>query len=124
MGYGDRYKMAVDIDDYFHIHYGCRVVTGNNGEFLMHYHPYYEIYVYISGKSEFFIEDTIFRLKPYDIIIVPPYTMHQPQPYVGETFDRLVINVYPNFFKYMDCPEYASVFSNLQPPHETPCNPL
>ena len=108
-----KYVMSYDKDDYFMLKHGNNYIVGDDKEFLLHHHPYHEIYIYIGGKAEFLIEGTTFRLNPYDIIVVPPYTLHQPRPYVGETFERYVLNIFPNFFTHMDCPGYQDVFFNL-----------
>ena len=113
MAYGDEYKMEINKEDYFHLHHGHNYVEGDVREFLLHHHPYHEIYIYLGGKSNFLIESAVFELNPYDIILVPPYTLHQPQPYVGEIFERFVINVFPGFFEHLDCPEYQNVFYNM-----------
>ena len=110
-----KYIVEYDKSDNFSYKHGQNYITGDDREFLLHHHPYHEVYIYISGKAEFLIEGTTFRLNPYDIIIVPPYTLHQPQPCIGEVFERHVINIMPNFFYDMDCPEYQDVFFNL--PH-------
>lgn len=110
-----RYIMSYDKTDCFSIKHGMGYIDGNERDYLLHHHPHHEVYIYLSGKAEFLIEGTVFRLNPYDIIIVPPYTLHRPMPFVGETFERYVINIMPNFFHIMDCPEYQDVFFNL--PH-------
>ena len=109
------YIVTYDKSDNFSYKHGQNYINGDDREFLLHHHPHHEVYIYISGKAEFLIEGTTFRLNPYDIIIVPPYTLHQPQPCIGEVFERHVINIMPNFFYDMDCPEYQDVFFNL--PH-------
>ncbi|MBQ7901840.1 MAG: helix-turn-helix domain-containing protein [Clostridia bacterium] len=112
MAHGEKHRISIDKEDYFHFHHACNYIVGDDREFLLHHHPHHEVYIYLSGKAEFLFEGSSFRLNPYDIIVVPPYTLHQPQPYGGEIFERLVINVFPNFFQHMDCPGYQDVFFN------------
>ena len=113
MSYKNVYKMSIDRPDFFHLHHGANVIVGDDREFRLHHHTFPEIYIYLSGKAEFLIEGTSFRLNPYDIILVPPHTLHQPLPHVGEFFERYVINPKPNFFTHMNCPEYTDVFTKL-----------
>lgn len=107
------YEMVLEKEDYFHLHHGANYIEGDDREFTLHYHDAPEIYIYLSGRANFLIEGTTFRLNPYDIILVPPHTLHQPQPFVGEFFERYVVNIFPNFYRYMDCPEYEDIFLNL-----------
>lgn len=42
-----------------------------------HTHNFYEIYIYLAGSIKLSIEDTLYAVKKGDIIIIPPYTIHQ-----------------------------------------------
>ena len=37
-----------------------------------HYHEFYEIYLFVSGNADFVVHDKMFRLKPGDLLIIPP----------------------------------------------------
>ena len=45
-----------------------------------HTHDYYEIYLFLSGSVKLSIENTAYQVKRGDIIIVPPFTIHQLLP--------------------------------------------
>ena len=109
----EKYISFADKSNCFHFHHGRTIVENNSEDFLPHYHPVYEIFIYISGKADYQIETAVFRLNPFDIIIVPPYTIHQPLPEEGEVFERYVINIFPEFFSLMDCDEYKDAFLTL-----------
>ena len=82
-------------------------------QFLLHYHPYPEIYFFISGNADFIIEGATYQMAPGDIIIVPPYTLHRPNPEYGKLIERYVLNIYPNFYEKMECEEYEKLFTRL-----------
>ena len=107
-----KYISCANKENNYHFHHGRSIAEEVSEDFLPHFHPVYEIFVYIGGKADFSIETAVFRLNPYDIIIVPPYTIHQPLPTRGEMFERYVINVFPDFFDTLDCPEYRDAFTN------------
>lgn len=46
----------------------------------MHPHNFYEIYILLNGFIKFAVEDKIFPLEYGDILLVPPYTVHQLLP--------------------------------------------
>ena len=98
---------------YFHHRKDDVSITSFN--FDSHFHTVYEIFIHIGGRVKFRIDTSEFRLNPYDIIIVPPYTVHNPIPKEGEQFERYVFNIFPDFFSYMDCTEYLDAFENM--PH-------
>ena len=113
MKYRNIYKLEINKKDFFHFHHGANKITGDDREFRLHMHPFPEIYIYISGCAEFYIAGTTFHLNPYDILLIPGNTLHQPQPAVGEFFERFVLNIPPTFYTLMNCPELEDVFLNL-----------
>lgn len=113
MKYKNIYKLEINKPNFFHFHHGANTVDGDIREFRLHLHPYPEIYIYISGNAEFYIAGTTFHLNPYDVILVPANTLHQPQPTIGEFFERFVLNIPPSFYNFMNCPELEDVFLNL-----------
>lgn len=61
--------------DYY---YEARHITNNEFPVVSaHTHNFYEIYMYLGGSIRLFVEDTLFDVKTGDIIIIPPYTIHQ-----------------------------------------------
>lgn len=104
--------IQIDKGEYFNFKYGIDLVNDKR-KFLLHYHPYSEIYLLVSGKADFFIDGSTYILEPFDIMLVPPYKIHQPYPEFNTVFERFVINVYPDFYEKMKCSEYERVFSDL-----------
>lgn len=111
----DKYISSASKENLYHFHYRKDIVDTKLSGFDLHYHTVYEIFIYIGGKAKYRIGTAEFRLNPYDIIIVPPYTIHTPMPQVGELFERYVFNIFPDFFSYMNCTEYLDAFENM--PH-------
>lgn len=42
----------------------------------LHAHDYYELYLHLNGGRYYCIDDTIFELKPNQLLIIPPLHMH------------------------------------------------
>ena len=42
-----------------------------------HTHNFYEIYIYLNGSMKLSIENTSYDVQKGDVIIIPPYTIHQ-----------------------------------------------
>lgn len=110
--YKNIYKFSSYESNYYEIRHGENVFIGDPKEFKLHYHPNYEIYIYLKGKAEFMFEGTTFKLNPYDIVLIPAYSLHCPKPHIGESFERYVINITEDFCKTMGCMEYLDVFNN------------
>ena len=83
--------------DYY---YECRKTTNDHfPRVLAHTHDYYEIYIYLSGSVMLFIEDRIYKVKRGDIIVIPPYTIHQLLPtseeQLNDEYDRTYMYITP-----------------------------
>lgn len=63
---------------------------------LMHYHPYYEIYILLSGKRKYLFNNKIIILNPKDILIVKPYEVHRSIPLESASYERYIINLDPS----------------------------
>lgn len=62
-------------DDYF---YEVRHITNNEFPVVpSHSHNFYEIYIFLNGSATLQIEENFFKVKCGDIIVTPPYVIHQ-----------------------------------------------
>lgn len=79
--------------DYY---YECTKTTNYGGfpRVPAHTHNYYEIYVYRSGSVKLSVEDKLYEVRGGDIVIIPPFTIHQLIP-IGENtvYDRIYLHV-------------------------------
>lgn len=81
--------------DYY---YECRKITNDHfPKIYTHTHDFYEIYIYLSGSVKLFIEDRIYKVKRGDIIVIPPFTIHQLLPISPDQaeheYDRIYLYV-------------------------------
>ena len=76
--------------DYY---YEVRHTTNNEFPVVpSHTHNYYEIYMFLGGSIRLFVEDTMYDVKKGDIVIIPPYTIHQL--FQGEDMSLPYIRMY------------------------------
>ncbi len=68
----------------------------------MHYHPYYEIYILISGKRKYFFRNKIIELYPHDILIIKPNDPHRAIPIEDIPYERYIINIDPSLFSQIE----------------------
>lgn len=81
--------------DYY---YECRKITNDHfPRIYAHTHDFYEIYIYLNGSVKLFIEDGIYNVKRGDIVVIPPYTVHQLFPIapeqINEEYDRIYLYI-------------------------------
>ena len=50
-----------------------------------HTHNFYEIYIFLNGSIKIAIEDKVYPVEYGDILLIPPYTIHQLMPAASDT---------------------------------------
>lgn len=66
----------------------------------LHEHDFMEIFILLSGDVTYIIEQGQFTLKDFDILIVPPHTLHELAINDKNVlYKRLVLWIYPQYIK-------------------------
>lgn len=78
--------------------------------FKLHVHNNYEIFMFLQGNSSYVIEENVYDLKPYDIIVIRKNQMHRVHHNSPSVYHRIVLNVAPEFFSTYGCTEYEEQF--------------
>ncbi|MDO4293522.1 MAG: AraC family transcriptional regulator [Eubacteriales bacterium] len=83
----------------------------NDAEFKLHNHDdLYEIYLFLSGETEFHIEGNIYRAHPHDLFIARPYEMHHNVFLSSARYERIILFIDLDFFKRYDCAALENFF--------------
>ena len=61
-----------------------------------HLHERFEIYFFISGKINYFVEKEVYSLKHGDLLLMNSHEIHKPSFRSGEVYERIVIHFDPN----------------------------
>ncbi|OCT14796.1 AraC family transcriptional regulator [Paenibacillus pectinilyticus] len=61
--------------------------------FRLHRHDVTEILVFLEGEVEFFCEGQSYSLKRGDVVIIPPYAVHQAVVKNFDTYKRIIVSV-------------------------------
>jgi len=86
-----------------------------------HMHDAYEIYLFLNGEAEFYVEGNMIKLKRGDLILIPPYVFHAADSHNIQTYDRAFINISAEYLKSLSnestdlskCFEYHTLKMNL-----------
>lgn len=81
--------------------------------FILHQHTHPEIYIFVSGSASFIYEGSTYTLSPYDIMLVPPNTLHRPIPQTYSTYTRYILHPYLDFYSELDCKSFSDFFVNI-----------
>lgn len=80
---------------YFHL----RDTAGQERDF--HFHEFNKIVILVSGKVDYAVENNIYSLKPWDVLLVRHHTIHKAIIDKTEPYERIII--------YLDEPYFSSV---------------
>ena len=59
-----------------------------------HAHDEFEIFYFISGEVQYYLEENSYSMVPGDMLIIPPFVMHRPLMLNENVrFDRIVLNL-------------------------------
>lgn len=75
-------------------------------EFEFHYHDFNKIIIFLSGDVTYIIEGKSYTLKPWDILLVGKYDIHQPVISPDTPYERIIFWLNPHFLdahKKNDC---------------------
>lgn len=72
----------------------------------------YEILYMEEGDASFWVEGTVYKMSPGDIVIARSDEMHLMKHHSRNFYKRLVINVNTDFFDINSCTQYLGVFDD------------
>ena len=64
-----------------------------------HYHEFYKILFFISGKGGYFVEGKRYALTPGDIILIGKQCIHRPEFEAGIPCERVIFYISPEFLE-------------------------
>lgn len=62
-----------------------------------HSHDYFEIYFFVDGKVNYYVESERYEMKKGDVLIIPPGKLHRPVIRDNAAYERYVLWIYPAF---------------------------
>lgn len=77
---------------YFHL----RDTAGQERDF--HFHEFDKIVLLISGRVDYCVEDEVYALNPWDVLLVKHHTIHKALIDQSEPYDRIIIYLDRKYF--------------------------
>lgn len=71
-----------------------------------HLHNYFEIYFFISGDVNYFIEKQVYPLKYGDLLLLNNHEIHKPTFRSRQTYERVVIHFEPELGRIFSAPGF------------------
>lgn len=89
-------------------------IQPDSKDFRLHNHnDTYEILIFLSGRSEFRVEGTLYYPKPGDVLVTHSAEMHRMYHNGPITpYERIVINIHSSFFAKNNCEDFKKIFTS------------
>lgn len=82
-------------------------------QFKLHNHSdVYEIVLFVNGEAQFHAEGSMYKLKPYDMLVARPQELHRVVCVSKKPYERYVLYLSRDYFKTDGCEDFAEVFEN------------
>ena len=81
-------------------------------DFQMHYHDIYELYYFVDGEADYFVEGKQYRLKPDSLLLLAPHSIHGVRVNSSERYKRYTIHFDAKLIDPQHRSFLLSVFSN------------
>lgn len=95
-------------------------------EVTVHHHDFYEIYLFLDGDVEYWVEGRIFHLKPGDLLLINPLELHRPIVKPDCTvYERIVLWINKNYLERLSTQDVSLTrcFDNTIPSHTNLLHP-
>ena len=68
-----------------------------------HYHDFYEVFCFLDGEVDYWIEGSVYHLKPGDILLINPTELHKPiARKETENYERMVLWINKNYLSTIE----------------------
>ena len=80
-----------------------------------HYHEFYELYFFVAGDMDYWIEGSLYHLQPGDLLLIDPMALHKPVPRSDEDrYERIVLWIHKNYLASIQNGELEACFQTGQ----------
>lgn len=96
-------------------------------EVAVHHHDFYEVYLFLSGEAEYWVEGHVFHLQPGDLLLINPLELHRPilkpsvpvnAPTNTPIYERIVLWIDKNYLESLGGEiSLTHCFDNTIPTH-------
>ncbi|MBQ5910984.1 MAG: helix-turn-helix domain-containing protein [Clostridia bacterium] len=81
-----------------------------------HYHDFYEVFFFIDGDVDYWIDGSLYRLAPGDILLIHPTELHKPVPAAKiERYERIVLWINKSYLSEIENGILENCFDKEKP---------
>lgn len=79
-----------------HIHVGHNLSFDAKAACMLHCHPVYEVYYFISGNVDYLVDGVLYQPKPNSVLLMAPGVFHEFRAKSAEKYERFTLHFDPN----------------------------
>ena len=81
-----------------------------------HYHDFYEVFIFLDGDVDYWIDGSVYRLMPGDILLMNPMELHKPIARAdGSKYERIVLWINKSYLSTVAEGVYERCFDSRNP---------
>ncbi len=67
----------------------------------IHHHDFYELYFLLDGDVEYWVDGSVYRLRPGDLMLINPMEFHRPMVQGGTVYERIVLWIDKDYLEHL-----------------------
>lgn len=84
-----------------------------------HYHDFYEIFCFVDGDVDYWVEGSLYHLKSGDVLLINPSELHKPVPRAEtQKYERIVIWIDKKYLSGIDGGIFERCFDTENPSYK------
>ena len=84
-----------------------------------HYHDFYEVFVFLDGDVDYWIDGSVYHLMPGDILLMNPMELHKPIARAdGSKYERIVLWLNKSYLSTVEGGVFERCFDTHNPKHK------
>ncbi len=97
-----------------------------SGEVDLHHHDFYEIYLLLNGKMDYWVDGRLYHLQPGDLLLINPMELHRPIVTEENTpYERIVLWIEKRYLERLSTERVSLTrcFDHSRPEHSNLLRP-
>ena len=95
------------------------------GEVEVHHHDFYEVYLFLSGEVDYWVDGRLYRLQPGDVLLINPMELHRPIVKADTAYERIVLWIEKKYLESFstEAVSLTRCFDHSRPEHSNLIRP-
>ncbi len=94
-------------------------------EVEVHHHDFYEVYLFLSGEADYWVDGRLYRLQTGDLLLINPMELHRPIIKADTAYERIVLWIEKKYLESLSTEDVSLTrcFDHSRPEHSNLLRP-